>query len=66
MTKIFKEIGEAYAILSDPKQKIRYDDGDDIVDGGWDLDEEGNIDAESIWEAFFGGGMGTSTCVFVN
>jgi len=51
----FKEVGEAYAVLSDSKKRQRYDTGQD-------LDEEGgmhahDIDPNSIFQAFFGGGM---------
>jgi len=34
--KMFKDIGEAFAILNDPQKKLRYDNGEDIeeIEGG--------------------------------
>lgn len=50
----FKEIGEAYSVLSDPKKKSRYDSGVDLEDldghGGFD------VDPNQIFQTFFGGG----------
>ncbi|CAL1529044.1 unnamed protein product [Lymnaea stagnalis] len=52
--KKFKELGEAYSILSDAKKKAKYDSGQDIEDGegmGYDT-----VDPNQIFQAFFGGG----------
>ncbi|XP_050501625.1 dnaJ homolog subfamily C member 7 isoform X2 [Diabrotica virgifera virgifera] len=50
--KKFKEVGEAYGILSDPKKKARYDSGQDMDDF------DGDIDPTQVFQTFFGGGGG--------
>ncbi|KAK3593529.1 hypothetical protein CHS0354_037055 [Potamilus streckersoni] len=50
----FKEVSEAYSVLSDKKKRMRYDNGHDLEDlegGGFD-----HIDPNQIFQAFFGGG----------
>ena len=51
--KKFKEVGEAYGILSDPKKRSRYDSGHDIYDiddgdGGFH-----DIDPSAMFQTFF-------------
>ncbi|KAK7112781.1 dnaJ homolog subfamily C member 7-like [Littorina saxatilis] len=56
--KKFKELGEAYSVLSDSKKRARYDNGqdlEDMADGGHGF---GDVDPNQIFQAFFGGGMG--------
>merc|ERR1711962_1138342 len=53
--KKFKELGEAYSILSDSKKKARYDSGQDLDDeGGFGFAD--SVDPNQIFQAFFGGG----------
>ena len=52
----FKEVGEAYAVLSDAKKKSRYDNGQDIDELGHDMGPGGDIDPNILFQAFFGGG----------
>ncbi|XP_026538556.1 dnaJ homolog subfamily C member 7 isoform X2 [Notechis scutatus] len=49
--KKFKEVGEAFTILSDPKKKARYDSGQDLEEDGMNM---GDFDANNIFKAFFG------------
>lgn len=54
----FKELSEAYSVLSDGKKKVRYDSGQDLEEMGDGGQGFGDIDPNQIFQAFFGGGMG--------
>ncbi|XP_044750122.1 dnaJ homolog subfamily C member 7 [Coccinella septempunctata] len=48
--KKFKEVGEAYGVLSDPKKKCRYDSGQDMEDFGCGMSD---IDPSQVFQSFF-------------
>ena len=55
--KKFKEVNEAYSVLSDKSKRARYDAGQDLdEDGGGPGGDFGDIDPNQIFQAFFGGG----------
>ncbi|KAJ8019524.1 DnaJ-like subfamily C member 7 [Holothuria leucospilota] len=45
----FKEVGEAYSVLSDKHKRARYDSGQDLED------MQGGFDPNDIFQTFFGG-----------
>lgn len=53
----FKDINEAYSVLSDPQKRQRWDSGVDLEDGFGGFDG-GGIDPNIIFQTFFGGGGG--------
>ncbi|XP_058059184.1 dnaJ homolog subfamily C member 7 isoform X1 [Anopheles bellator] len=60
----FKELGEAYTVLSDPVKKSRYDNGQDLEE----MSQGADIDAQQIYRQFFpsdfgyGGFPGGGSC----
>ncbi|KAF9414575.1 hypothetical protein HW555_007582 [Spodoptera exigua] len=49
----FKEVGEAYGVLSDPKKRARYDHGQDLDDDGSGM---ADIDPNVVFQTFFNRG----------
>ena len=50
----FKEVGEAYGVLSDPTKKAKYDAGQDLeeIEQGGGM---GGMDPDDVFAAMFGG-----------
>lgn len=53
---LFKDVSEAYNVLSDSNKRMRYDNGQDLEDNGIDLGQD--FDPNIIFQSFFGGGGG--------
>ncbi|KAL4715100.1 hypothetical protein ACJJTC_012147 [Scirpophaga incertulas] len=53
----FKEVGEAYGVLSDPKKRARYDHGQELGDDGSGMPD---IDPNVVFQSFFRSGAGPS------
>lgn len=59
--KLFKDVNEAFSVLSDETKKSRYDNGQDLEGGGGCGHRGGgmgDVDPNLIFQQFFGGGMG--------
>ena len=54
----FKDISEAYSVLSDAQKRQRYDSGVDLEGGDFGDFGGGGIDPNIIFRSFFGGGGG--------
>jgi len=54
----FKDVNEAYSILTDKVKRQRYDNGQDLDDGGMGDFGGADFDPNLIFQSFFGGGGG--------